>query len=626
MKQSNKKAYIELLEGTLNATDHVILITDTDGNVIDYNEAAKKYAKKHNINLSFNMRETNLKVFEKIKKLIKTQKNQTMNVERSGKHYDINIYPIKNSKKELTKYVAIYLHDITKRIKTQDALLKTAEKLSTAERITKLGYWEMVPAIDRMYWSSEIYKIFGITPKEIDLNLDSMFEFIDEDDHDKTIDDLDYVLKNGGTKSGLFKIIRKDGSHKYCKYTVYKMIEENITTLYGTLQDLTELIETQNQLKSAIKYAEQTNKNKSRFLASASHDLRQPMQALHMFVDALSHEDLSDSQAKLVSKISSSADALRDLLDNLLDISKLDSGKIDNHPIDFHIGELIKQIAEEYTDIATQKDIKLKYIDINKIVHADPIHVERIIRNLLNNAIKYTNSGKVLIGGRVRNRLYTISIVDTGIGIATNKLREIFNEFFQINNPSRDKSKGVGLGLSIVKRLTTLIGSNIDVNSVESRGSNFSFSVPLSKKAPKIKSIKYKTPRKIKNEYSYLNIFIIDDDREIRRGLKAALSSTFDNIYTCSNGPEALRSITLKNKIPDIIISDYRLEDGEIGTDVIDAIRGKADQFIPAIILTADKTPHIAASAQTKRYSVVSKPTTATTLKKKIIEEWEKWS
>ena len=627
MIQTDRENYTELLEGTLNATDNIILITDTKGNIIEYNKAAYKFAKQHNINSdSQNISEISIKILEKIKTAVRTKKSQTVKIERGNKNYDINIYQIKNKNKKITKYIAIFIHDITKRIKTQEALIRTAEKLSTAERITKLGYWEMIPAIDRVYWSNEIYKIFGITPKEIDLNLDSIFQFINEEYHDQIIDDLDYVLKNGGTKSGMFKLTRKDASHRYCKYTIYKMVEDNITKLYGTQQDLTELIETQNQLKSAIKYADQTNKHKSQFLASASHDLRQPMQALNMFVDALSNEELSPKQSNLVSKISASAEALRDLLDNLLDISKLDSGKVENQPTGFYIGDLIKQIAEEYIDIAAQKNIELRYIETNKKVFADPIHVERIIRNLINNAIKYTNSGKILIGGRVRNRLYTIYVVDTGIGIPKDKLKTVFDEFFQINNPSRDKNKGVGLGLSIVKRLTSLIGTSIDINSVEERGTSFNFSIPLAKNSPTIKSIKYKNYQELKDEYRYLNIIIIDDDKEIRLALKAALSSTFENIYTCSNGPEALRSITLNNKIPDIIISDYRLEDGEIGTDVIDAIRGKADKFIPAIILTADKTPQIATSAKTKKYLVVPKPVTSTTLRKKIIEEWEKWT
>ncbi|MDR3441212.1 HAMP domain-containing sensor histidine kinase [Telmatospirillum sp.] len=218
--------------------------------------------------------------------------------------------------------------------------------------------------------------------------------------------------------------------------------------------------------------------SKTHFLAAASHDLRQPLQALGLFVATLAQQPLPDELRHIVGKIEGSLEALEHLLDALLDISRLDAGAIEAHSMPFPLQNLFNRMAFEFAPLAERKDIRLRMVDTTAVVRSDPALLERILRNLLSNAIRYTRRGGVLIGCRRRGNELRIEVWDSGRGIAIADQREIFREFHRLSDDSNDGRQGLGLGLAIVERLTNLLGLQIDLRSVVGRGSMFAIVLP----------------------------------------------------------------------------------------------------------------------------------------------------
>lgn len=248
----------------------------------------------------------------------------------------------------------------------------------------------------------------------------------------------------------------------------------------GTFQDITKLIEMQKDLEKAKRSAEASDRSKSYFLAQASHDLRQPMQALRIFISTLEEEPLDNRQKELLGKISASADNLNNLLDNLLDISKLDSEGFEACLGNFDISDLLKNIFFEFHEIARSRGIHFHTSLCHYTVCSDALLVERVIRNLLSNAFKYTRN-KVLLGCKRENDRIRVLVMDNGEGITAEEKERIFDEFYQSRNINDNSRSGAGLGLSIVRRISDILGLDISVDSRPGRGSNFSFLLPLEK-------------------------------------------------------------------------------------------------------------------------------------------------
>ena len=245
----------------------------------------------------------------------------------------------------------------------------------------------------------------------------------------------------------------------------------------GVSRDVTQRWLAQEEILLAKEEAELADQAKSRFLASASHDLRQPLQALNLFVSALA--DLEDDPEKnnILERTQTSLDALASLLNALLDISRLEAGLIVPDKSNFGFG-YISRLAEEFVPVAEAQGLSLRVVPSNLVLHSDPIMLETIIRNLLANALKYTDTGKILLGCRRRGDMVRIEIWDTGRGTPEAQRELIFEEFYQIGNEARDREKGLGLGLSIVQRTAILLGHPIQVRSELGRGSVFAIDVP----------------------------------------------------------------------------------------------------------------------------------------------------
>jgi len=363
-----------------------------------------------------------------------------------------------------------------------------------------------------------------------------------------------------------------------------------------------ELVE---QLKKEKQEAENATLSKSRFLAAASHDLRQPLHALGIFVSQLGKNLGPSEQNKLNHEIKISVKALRAMLDSLLDLSSIDSENIRISRCDFFLDEIFKNIHAEYQALSESKGVELKIIHPKHIrTNSDPTQLERMIRNLVFNAIQYTNHGKVVVGVRHRQDHYEIQILDTGIGISSKHLEKIFDEFYQISNPERDREKGVGLGLSIVSRLSKLLNHGVKVNSIPGKGSCFSISIPKS-----IASIQTKSDPTL-NE-SLLDgkiVLVIDDDTSILSSMRLLLEGWRGTIFTAESGEEALKLMDDEGILPDIVIVDYRLRDNEKGDAALIQLNLYMETTLKAILITGDLKVSIADHPSLLGLTIMHKP------------------
>ena len=356
----------------------------------------------------------------------------------------------------------------------QTIINKLSDRLDFAENIAKLGYWEIDFANKKIFWSKEMFNIFGFTPDSLKFNRKIFREHVLEEDLDLYKEKLKRLLKKRIPIEGKLRIKTRHNTIKYCLFKANIIKENGVEKIAGIFQDISEFVLKQIELKSANQEAERINIAKSYFLAQASHDLRQPLQALSIFVAALHDEQLNDKQRNLVNKIKQSSTGLGELLNNLLDISKIESGGIEYNEVTFDIGVLIKRLYGELIDIADDKHIKLKQCNCHHIVKSDPFLIERILRNLVSNALKYCKT-KVLIGCKSYRDKVRIFVIDDGVGISESDMEHLFDEFYQSKEIENNQAQGAGLGLSIVKKISTLIGADIKVISKPGYSSCFYF-------------------------------------------------------------------------------------------------------------------------------------------------------
>ena len=323
---------------------------------------------------------------------------------------------------------------------------------------------------------------------------------------------------------------------------------------------------------------------KNQFLAATSHDLRQPLHALGLYTDALRPRLSNDLNKEILEKIAQSGGALNDLLHGLLDISRLDASVVENRPQHFFLSQISTQLCDEFDSQARQKGLILESdISGDLVVNADPVLLERVLRNLLSNAVKYTEDGFVKLSGEQIDKHIVITVADSGMGVADEDIESIFSEFTQLGNPERDRSKGLGLGLSIVKRLRKLQSIPFKFESVQGEGSVVSLNVPIGDKALRVLN----RPRQ-ESLTEQLTILFVDDESDIRDGMKMLISSWQCTPLIASGKQQAMQAIQALDDDLDIIISDLRLRDDDTGVELIAQIREELNQDVPAIIVTGD--------------------------------------
>lgn len=386
-----------------------------------------------------------------------------------------------------------------------------------------------------------------------------------------------------------------DGTWFLRRILPYRADDNSVEGVVITFTNITDRKEIETSLEAvalaleeAKKQAETANIAKSRFLAAASHDLRQPLQSLTLIQGLLAKNVENDKGRQLVQRLDQTLGAITGMMNTLLDINQIEAGTVEAKIIRFPVRDLLERMKDEFQFVAQAQKLDLRVVSSSRVIRSDPHLLEQMIRNLVANALKYTRRGKVLLGCRPHAGGLSIEVWDTGIGIAEGQLKAIFQEYHQIDNDARERSRGMGLGLAIVQRLGDLLGHRIGVRSRSGRGSVFAIEVafdpedvsPLA--APAVPSPHRGPVAQI------ASLLVVEDDPEVSELLELHLASEGHRVTLAKDGMEALARIETTGLRPDVVLADYNLPNGMDGLALAQALREKLGAALPVIILTGD--------------------------------------
>jgi Na+/proline symporter/signal transduction histidine kinase len=364
--------------------------------------------------------------------------------------------------------------------------------------------------------------------------------------------------------------------------------------------------------------AEEANLSKTRFLAAASHDILQPLNAARLYVTSLVERQGSGEDARLVSNVDASLEAVEEILGALLDISRLDSGAMRPEISSFRIDELMRQLEVEFSPLAREKGLALTFVPSARAVRSDRRLLRRLLRNLVSNAIKYTPAGRVLIGCRLAGGRLRIDVYDTGLGIPQSKKRAVFREFHRLDQGAK-VARGVGLGLSIVERIARVLDHNVELRSKPGRGSHFSVEVPLAPALPS--DARAREPERVDvSQLADMQVLCIDNEPKILDGMATLLGGWGCRVLKAPDLKSALNEVGEANAVPSGLLVDYHLDSGN-GIEAIAALRWRFGQDLPAILITADRSPTVREEARLRDIQVLNKPLKPAALRA-LIAQW----
>lgn len=413
----------------------------------------------------------------------------------------------------------------------------------------------------------------------------------------------------------LFLLICLIAINIYYGRIAYRMLHEMIRLRLENVGLIDHLQEERDRAQTA-------DRAKTRFLAAASHDLRQPIHALGLLISTLSvlgrRGDVPSGEARsLASSAKAIVGNLSGLLNALLDISKLDAGVVTVARESVDLGELFHNLRDEFAASARAKGLSWRVVDTSAHVDTDPMMLKRILDNLLTNAFRYTNSGGVLLGCRRRGTAVEIQVWDTGLGIPQDQKAAVFEEFVQLHNPARDKAQGLGLGLAIVRRTAELLGHPLKLISVPDRGSMFSVTLPAAYAV--VPSMSASTGMPVQAGAS---LMIVDDEQDVLDAMVRLLTLDGHRIYAGQSAVEAkaAHSAAAKKGVApvDLIVADYRLKDNATGVEAIKSLSSYLGRTVPGIIVTGDTSPSRIREATASGFRILHKPVSGDDLREAI--------
>ncbi|WP_353226538.1 chemotaxis protein CheB [Novosphingobium sp.] len=372
----------------------------------------------------------------------------------------------------------------------------------------------------------------------------------------------------------------------------YRAHDSQVKGVVITFADITERKRTTVALENAKLESERANAAKSRFLAAASHDLRQPLQVLTLLKDRIALVVTEDRAQNLFARFDQTLHALSTMLDTLLNINQIEAGAVHPRRAVFAIAQMLDRLRQEFTPLAQERGLTLDILPCPALVETDPQLLEQMLRNLLNNAVKYTQAGRIMLACRHRGTNLRIKVYDTGIGIAEGQLHAIFEEFHQVENPERDRSRGLGLGLAIVHRLGRLLGHAVTVTSVPGKGSTFAITVPCHTDAETDTAAAaapaMPAPALVSQTDHRSAIVVVEDDPDLLDLLVQLLRTHGHTISAARDAASATELIAHGAIRPDLLLTDYNLPGGATGVNLLAAIRTTLGRDLPAIVLTGD--------------------------------------
>ncbi|AWK88561.1 hybrid sensor histidine kinase/response regulator [Azospirillum thermophilum] len=377
------------------------------------------------------------------------------------------------------------------------------------------------------------------------------------------------------------------------------------------MRDITSRRQAEDSLHRAKSEAERANLSKSKFLAAASHDLRQPLQATYLFMEIL-RRHVSNDGLDALDHVQQGLNVLTELLNRLLDVSRLDAGAV--HPLmqPTVLNDVLADIEAGYAAAAAAKGIGWRAAGCPLPVRTDPVLLSQMLRNLIDNAVKYTRSGEISIDCQEAGDRVRITVRDTGIGIPEDHLGLVFEEFHQVDNPERDRTKGLGLGLAIVRRLSILLDHPVEVRSQPGIGTEFVILLPIAFDSVRANDNHGAAGGAAGEEVpagpSGRFVVLVDDDVVVLRALEAMLRSWGLEVLAAQSSADAVDGLRRLGRQPDLILCDYRLREGRVGTEAVRSIREIVGADVPALIITGETGGEALHDAAAQRLPVLHKP------------------
>lgn len=477
------------------------------------------------------------------------------------------------------------------------ALHQSEERLRFALQCAEAAIWDWDLVSGRVEWDEEFCRLYGIPPT-LPPSFGAWLGCVHPEDRDRVGREVREMLDRGKPRFRIeFRIVHPERGMRWLAglgKAVYSADGKPLR-LSGINLDITERKDMEFALTRAVEEGRRANLAKSKFLAAASHDLRQPIQSMMLFSATLATKLRGHPAAPLAGRIGASVEALRQLLDSLLDISKLDAGLVVPAAVPVDLAQFVRHMVADCEPKAAAKGLRVRTMCGNAVIVSDPALLRRILANLLDNAVKFTERGGVLVGCRRRGDCVRIQVIDTGIGISPQCLDSVFDEFVQLGNPGRDRTQGLGLGLATVRRMANLLGHRLAVRSRPGHGSSFSVDVPLAAAAnqplpePAATPVPHPLPRRV---------LVVDDEVAILDAMRSVLEGWGQEVAVATCLDDALDRVR-QGFSPDLLITDFRLTAGRTGSEVIHRLREVCDRTVPTLLLTGDMDLQAAGVPQT---------------------------
>ncbi|OYD83134.1 PAS domain-containing sensor histidine kinase (plasmid) [Azospirillum brasilense] len=499
--------------------------------------------------------------------------------------------------------------DITERKALEEALRRSEERLTIALTASEAGIWDFDRRDRTLAWSDGMYRLYGVSPDSFKPNEDSFFDLVHPADRDSVRRFTNDVLEaRRSDYRGEFRILHPRDGVRWIM-AIGRPVYENgrLVRLSGLNIDITGRKAMEEALRDAKAKADDANVSKSKFLAAASHDLRQPLQSALLFAGVLQRHIDPDKGRGPLASLERALETLKNLLDSLLDVSRLDAGVITPQIGTVPLRPMLEEIEAAYVPIAASKGLEftVAHPALDLAVRSDRLLLGRMLRNLVENAIRYTEAGYVRVSCQAQNGMIRITVQDSGIGISAEQQTKVFEEFHQVGNPERDRSQGLGLGLAIVKRLSRLLSHPVSVRSEPAHGSVFSIEAPRAA-APTVPLPAPEAEATPSGEGRLA--VLIEDDVIVLMGLRTIFQEWGYEVAIAGSTEQAVERLRGLDRRPDLIVADYRLRNGRIGTEAIVQIRGFVGSSIPAIILTGEIGTECDRDAAALGLAVVRKP------------------
>jgi PAS domain S-box-containing protein len=518
--------------------------------------------------------------------------------------------------------LAVYFQDVTERRSARDALAENERRYRfLAESIPQI-VWTAEPDGSLDYLNGRWGEYVGDESPGASEGW-GWSNFVHPDDLPGALAAWTTARAAGQPFDTEFRVRRRDGAYRWHLARALPLhdSEGRIVKWFGSTTDLhdqkryedgllaarDEAERARHEAEEARAEAERANLAKSKFLAAASHDLRQPMQSLFLFAESLERYVVDQRGRERLSHLRRGLDALKGLLDSLLDVSKLDAGLIQPQIEDFPIRLVLDHMAATYAQVAAGKGLAFAVEACDAHVRTDRTLLGRMLRNLLENAVRYTERGRIEVACMAAGEKLRIEIRDTGMGIPPEHLRHIWEEFYQVGNPERDRNQGLGLGLAIVRRLSALLGHKVTARSTAGEGSVFSIEVPLGEAV----DIAAPLPAPVVAAPGAGRLaVVVDDDAIVLLSLETLLADWGYEVLAAGSVEQALARAGAAGRRPDVVLADYRLRDHRVGTEAIAGLRKLFRSRIPGVLVTGETGPECARDAAVHGLAVAHKPVT----------------